>query len=482
MWCRAFRLVACLAGFMLRSECVAIASDSLEPNAQQERIQLPVETGDLSTVDVGMAERSCGRRSLFTWLMLTGRSVTLEEVNAAVPVSEQGTSLEQLQQAAKHWSVNLDAVRINYADLEKIPLPSIAHIWLGERSSSPVGHYIILLSVTPNSVAYADSAGFSVGKMSREQFASLWSGYLLIQHDAFANWLKASSIAIAVTSILTIVLLWLLRGTFRSTTKVVFYAGLFVSPMIIGCNGSSAVGTGKSSATASERAPRTVAAPVLSTSANSRDCGIILLGKEARATFTVSNVTDHRLSLHLGRASCACLKATLSKNIIEPLESAQLELLLSGLDTAAGLRQAAVSLGTSEDSSVHYFEARGIVEGMNTLPYAMRLPSDLEGFCPDPINGEIILSPNRPDTSVRISDIIITKDNGESAEPIELRQPIMLPIEKLPSYSRVRFRLPLAVQQNQRPHSGQYAVRITYQIGNDVADHILDANVYPRAE
>jgi hypothetical protein len=431
----------------------------------------------LSSIDVRKADQCCGQRSLYTWLRLVGTQVTFDQVAARVPVTDEGTSLAELQHASEYWSAGLTAVRATLNELDRIPLPAIAHIWLNQRSNDPKGHYLVLLSISSESVAYADSATSKVDKMSRQTFASIWSGYLLVRKDAYADWMRRISVFIVIMSLCLCVALWMRRGAIGSRVKLASL--LLLMPAVLGCRPTSA---DNSSFPGTSARSSSVAPLIINTSARSRDLGFIRVGHEARASFAISNVSNQRLKLHLGRASCACIRATLSKDVIEPRESAELVLLLSSSDSVAGSRQGGVMLGTSADATSYLFEAKGIVEGMNTHPYAMRLPTDTTSFTPDPIVGEIILSPDHSEASVTISDVTVARENGESADPIDLQTPELFSLEKFPYYARLRFRIPVVLKAGRQPAVGQYSIRITYHIGTDVADHLVTACVYPRAE
>jgi ATP-binding cassette subfamily B protein len=86
-----------------------------------------------------------------------------------------GTNLLGLVQAAERIGFAAKAVKGSYEALSGAPLPAIAHV----RTDEGLGHFVVLYRAGKNLAVIADPAR-GVQKLSREQFTSKWTGYLLL--------------------------------------------------------------------------------------------------------------------------------------------------------------------------------------------------------------------------------------------------------------------------------------------------------------
>lgn len=60
--------------------------------------------------------------------------------------------------------------------LPKIPLPAIAHVIVKEI----LHHYVVIYSVKKDQVEYMDPADGQLHKLSKEEFAKMWTGVLVL--------------------------------------------------------------------------------------------------------------------------------------------------------------------------------------------------------------------------------------------------------------------------------------------------------------
>jgi hypothetical protein len=225
----------------------------------------------------------------------------------------------------------------------------------------------------------------------------------------------------------------------------------------------------------SDKRTSTISPLALVSTSQQSNLGLVMLGGKGQATYTVSNVSDHRLTLKLGRPSCGCLSATLSKESLGPGESGNVELVL-GDHHSAGLREGGVAVGATGMEAPILLFAKGVIEGMNIDPCAIKVPSDDANFVPKSIRGEIISGAQREDATVEIRQVVFA-DEGDDA--IEFGAPSMSPLENTGVYARRRFEIPIRLRG--RPKTVSHDVRITYCIGDTVADGTMKLNVFPAA-
>jgi len=427
--------------------------------------------------------RSCGQRSLYLWLKLSGYDVTYAEVLEHAPVCETGTPLSELALASRHWFAGLKILKANGESLDSVDLPAIAHVWLDDGEARR-GHYMVILKVTPDRIVFADaSLRGRIDEMPRRAFYRIWSGYLLTGAVPTGVWLRSLSIVALPALALLAGLLCLHRLLRRRRTAVRKLDSLVPLSLVVigGCNAKmpeSPAPVAQSAAPVTKSDFRPTPQP-LTTSARRKNLGVVRLGDEARAVFTVANATERTLELRLGAPTCGCLRAELGKDGLEAGESAELELVLRGGDGSAGPTSASVDLGTVEPESRYVFFAEAVVEGMRSTPYSMRLPADLTRFSPEPVSGEIVLGAEHSDTAVSVEPV---ECQGAKANAIEFGEPVLSPLEKLGSHARFRFQIPVRLTDQKRPATNAYPARIVYHIGDRTDEHFVTLNVFPRSE
>ena len=123
-----------------------------------------------NTEGIVMAEDgfSCGPASLATALNKLGMNLSLSEVSAHTNTSEEnGTSMQSLIDAARHYNFSAIGVKINSSGLRE---NSIAHINLDGRD-----HWTVVSKVIGNQIFLADSTEGNIN-MSLDEFNSLFSG------------------------------------------------------------------------------------------------------------------------------------------------------------------------------------------------------------------------------------------------------------------------------------------------------------------
>lgn len=428
--------------------------------------------GSDDTIDVVSVRRACGARSLCIWLRLLGYDVDYGEVLKRVPMTEKGSNLAQLSEAARHWTRNLEILKAKPRDLDRLPLPAIAHGWLDRE----YGHYVVLVKVTPGSVTYIDGAQGAKVDAARSEFLNkFWSGYVLAPRDvgqALARYLSLAVIAGVVLVGCGMLL--------RSRRRVPALASLIASVLAFGCDHGPRSGSNAPSSNTPSVLPAAADAP-LAFSGSKKDLGIVRLGESAQAVFTLSNVGRKPIDLSLGQPSCGCLASSLTREHLEPGETSELSLLLSGGgDGRAGRLGGNNAVGIKgQENQLFFFEATGIVEGMQVDEYNVRVPADRSRTSPEPVRGEIDLGLNRPGARVQILEAVL-KDNG--AGLLKLGAPVMGDVETLSSHLRRRFHIPVSFAPGKDAQvSGVSELRITYRIDDRTADCRLRVLTFPEA-
>jgi hypothetical protein len=386
-----------------------------------------------------------------------------------LPAAEEGTSLDKLADEARRWTPNASLIKASAKELDGLPLPVIAHGWASGQKGN-TGHYVVVVRVTQKAVTYVDAGRGCTEKVPRRGFDAFWSGYALAPEDPPGKLTRRLAVAFAVLAALCgSVGVW--RGSWRKRRRAA--TALLISfALLCGCGHPSA-----SESSSPDRAGTPKGANPLVCFEKEKDLGIFAPGEPAQAVFALYNAKDEPLELALGAPSCGCVSAKLSKERLEPRETAELRLVLSDAGGGAGRRSGSVAVGVVglRQPSVTC-TAIGILEGIQTDRYSLRLPPNLAGFSPAPISGELVMGPARREDEARILAVLL-KDNGERF--LQLGAPVIGKAENMGSYLRRRFEIPVTLGPGKRPDSREYDARITYQIAGRTADQRVPLFVFP---
>jgi HlyB family type I secretion system ABC transporter len=113
----------------------------------------------------------CGAACLVMIGRYWGKALRLNRVREMAVMSRDGSSLKTLAAAAESLGFNTKPVKSSLDQLAQQKLPAIAH-WRGR-------HYVVVYAIDKNNVIIGDPA-IGQRQLSREEFASSWTGYSLL--------------------------------------------------------------------------------------------------------------------------------------------------------------------------------------------------------------------------------------------------------------------------------------------------------------
>jgi hypothetical protein len=128
---------------------------------------------------------SCGYNSLYLFLRLKGQDVSFEMVKDKTQIGQHGTSFFDLQTGAAAFNVKTQTVQCSYKALQKLSYPVIA--WI-DRSKTKlpekvIGHFIVIISCTPEHITYFDGTSAEKTNMSVTTFQKQWNGMILMERN-----------------------------------------------------------------------------------------------------------------------------------------------------------------------------------------------------------------------------------------------------------------------------------------------------------
>ena len=117
----------------------------------------------------------CGAAALATIARQYGRPISLHQIRELAATDRSGTNLSGLMSGAERIGFSARAVKSQLASLPQAPLPAVAHV----RSNQGLGHFVVVHRVGRTHVVLADP-GTGICKLPLEEFAAIWTGYLLL--------------------------------------------------------------------------------------------------------------------------------------------------------------------------------------------------------------------------------------------------------------------------------------------------------------
>ncbi len=147
-----------------------IKNNDLDNNDETAEI-IEEEIKDTEGVVMAGDNYSCGPASLATALNKLGLNLTLSEVSQYTNTTENGTNMQSLIDAAKHYNFSAFGVEIQAKDLKE---NSIVHLNMGYGE-----HWTVVSKVTEDNIFLADSTEGNIN-MSIAEFNSIYTGKAII--------------------------------------------------------------------------------------------------------------------------------------------------------------------------------------------------------------------------------------------------------------------------------------------------------------
>jgi hypothetical protein len=166
-----------LCAFQLNAQQVSDSSSSifLTPTELTRQIDDGVLASDSEP-------HLCGLYSLVFFLRMLDHDVNVDEVRDMLTITVTGSNLRDLAAAGRTNGVSTACVFCSPQHLDRLPLPAIAH--LEPSDAFPIAHYVVLLSLDDNTVAFFDWNTRHTGRCERSEFARLLSGYFIVRQNS----------------------------------------------------------------------------------------------------------------------------------------------------------------------------------------------------------------------------------------------------------------------------------------------------------
>lgn len=174
-------------GIRLGLATLAVATALAGPPISPARGEEPPAA--VAGVPAGSGWRSpmyCGVNSVYTFLRLNGVSVEHRQVEEAIPVGLEGSTLKDMRAAAAGFGLRSRVVRATPEQLVRCSLPVVAHVEDDSRNEFDRGlrgHFVVVVAADPESVSYIDGTLGIIKAEAADSFLRQWTGLLLVRDD-----------------------------------------------------------------------------------------------------------------------------------------------------------------------------------------------------------------------------------------------------------------------------------------------------------
>ncbi len=120
-------------------------------------------------------EKDCGVCTLLSIIKYYGGYVPLEILREDTYTSNKGTRAYNLVQTLRKYNFEVQGIKIDIHNLDKINLPAIAHVLIDEK----IPHFVVIYAINKKYITIMDP-GRGIIKMSFKQFETIFSGIIII--------------------------------------------------------------------------------------------------------------------------------------------------------------------------------------------------------------------------------------------------------------------------------------------------------------
>ncbi len=154
--------------------------------------------GEAKAADVPSvpADNMCGVNSLFMLLRSWGYKISPREIRQVITPGPDGSSMEDLREAAKALGVDVRVFRCDVEDLGRdCVIPAVAYMkpeaGLSQAARKYRGHFVLIFRVDPGPQGlvhwYDGTQGFMFNR-PKDEFIRWWTGYVLSrQQEAWSS-------------------------------------------------------------------------------------------------------------------------------------------------------------------------------------------------------------------------------------------------------------------------------------------------------
>lgn len=118
----------------------------------------------------------CGAACLASVSGYYNLKLPIARIRQMAGTDKRGTNLLGLIQAAEKLGFSAKGVRTEMEELEKVPLPAIAHVLVKER----LHHFVVVYKVSRKQVHYMDPGQGKMIRISKAEWSKIWTGIFLI--------------------------------------------------------------------------------------------------------------------------------------------------------------------------------------------------------------------------------------------------------------------------------------------------------------
>lgn len=381
-----------------------------------------------------LTEPDCGPRCLAIVLSLLGKQSSWQQLRGCFTIQERGVSMADLRAVASQVDCPLLGVRAVGSQMRQLAFPAIGQLEPSTQLAN--NHFVVVLNVENERVHFLDPSREVVESVSVDQFLEIATGnYLIPVRKKEIAPLLVSLGCLAI--VFSTVLLVFRRGSSASGTSAAALALL----LCLGCGSQSEPPPPKHS--------------LLMTEPDRVDLGVLFATSDTTAQFTVKNVSPRALKVAILSKSCGCLESTLSKEMLEPNESAQCTVEFRLRNRSPGLFAESATIGVPEFHERHELHCAGFVQGAIISGRATTVISNADSETKGRVAVEVYVADRNSKVLAETAEITIP-----GVTP-RLTDTVIHPVEKLALGGfRRRIEIPLSFERPRMSGVGIVSVTI----------------------
>lgn len=360
-----------LVGLLTPATVFSTAAEDVITDAAE----MPVSKQPSSTPGSWRESASCGVTSCLIMGKLAGLPLTYDQCRSAIPILDGGSNLLAMKNGCGRLGLQLEAISSTPKEIGSIRCPYVAHLYPSEASKFKAGHYIVVLSLSSTHVTFIEpNWAPSIEQVPRTDFLRAWSGNLLIRpdlqdtptlHGSIVGWGTVAAGAAWFLFFLGYQFKsWKFARRQASPTLAVGALMLLILTVSQGCSESSA----------SDGSDQTRASELFSLTAwkSEANVGAIANLEKAVAEFPIENTGSVPVDLEIGKPSCQCASATLSKPHIAAGETAILTMAMQNQGKGS-FRSSNLIVTAKNHDWATAFTMKGLALGALFQPYDYHL-------------------------------------------------------------------------------------------------------------
>lgn len=146
---------------------------------QMQDTQSPL-SNETTSAQVWRSQRLCGVNCLYAFLRWHGVKACYEDLEGDL-LSEEGTNMSALQNAALRYGIEATVAKASPGDLRRLGMPVIIHLEELRPNGHSAAHFVLVTKCNDKSVTCMDGTSAVLANIPWPKLEAQWTGYILFR-------------------------------------------------------------------------------------------------------------------------------------------------------------------------------------------------------------------------------------------------------------------------------------------------------------